>query len=421
MPLASLHPAIHIRLLNSSVKSRVKVTASAHPWLEDTYEVTLDKSCPLGALREHITYTAKTESDAEPVNTAFVVAIADISGDIAATPHGVAFGAISTEQPVQQRITLLATDKATLQTLNISSNSPAISVHMSTDEARSLLVPEHNRLVMAQTLIIALDPAQVSGAFSAKVVVRLLNGQTLVLPVTAYIQHSKSSTMYEHSSISELSICSRRFIYSDDRSEQIQSIPGGTMYRLHNFSLVDINGKKRSLSDYHGHPIILFFFCGCDACEACAEGWAQLQQTHVLPQGTKQHPSPITLVIYSGSAEEAKGLAVKSGLNVSETLFLLDPDQRVTEIQYHAASCPHVFVARGSGEVCYSSNVQDLVSGPSRVPQMLAHAVTGLKGCYRLSQVSSQHAMKTTHKRHSKLRQHQHKRYHAHIQVTVCP
>ena len=102
------------------------------------------------------------------------------------------------------------------------------------------------------------------------------------------------------------------------------------------FTLADVAGKKRPLGSFKGRPLVLCFFCGCNACADVALKWAQLQRGHALPK------EALTLLVYQGSAEEVKALARRSALDLAQTILLPDVDRKVTDGLYHADPCPRL-------------------------------------------------------------------------------
>src|SRR5258708_14728160 len=59
--------------------------------------------------------------------------------------------------------------------------------------------------------------------------------------------------------------------------------PAGPV-RPHDFTLVDSNGKRRTLSSFRGQPVVLYFFCGCTFCQRCASFWGRMQRGGALPR-----------------------------------------------------------------------------------------------------------------------------------------
>lgn len=146
------------------------------------------------------------------------------------------------------------------------------------------------------------------------------------------------------------------------------------------FTLVDAQkGKPAALTSWRGHPVTLFFFCGCSECLAVAKGWAQLQRngtltrkglgTGAVPPSAKSQKGaavpvpevPVTMIVYSGDASGAKSLATRAGLDMEsgKTIVLIDPALRVTDSLYHVESCPRAFVLNSSGAIQFTNNSAD--------------------------------------------------------------
>jgi hypothetical protein len=113
--------------------------------------------------------------------------------------------------------------------------------------------------------------------------------------------------------------------------------------------------------------VALFFFCGCSWCGEIAKEWAGLQQSGALPnaKGDVSKSSapaifPATVVVYSEMEPEiAREMALMYGLNLAQTVVLIDPDMRVTEGVYKADPCPRVFVLDAKGVLRYTNNHPD--------------------------------------------------------------
>ena len=114
------------------------------------------------------------------------------------------------------------------------------------------------------------------------------------------------------------------------------------------FHLPDMQGKTRTLSEFGGHPVALFFFCGCDACHRCAKTWADVQRSGTLP-GTP------TVIVFSGEADAARSFLAETGLDPAQTTMLIDPKDEVAEA-YHAPVCPRVFVLDKRTRLRYTNN-----------------------------------------------------------------
>ena len=115
------------------------------------------------------------------------------------------------------------------------------------------------------------------------------------------------------------------------------------------FTLRDVRGRSRTLASFRGHPVALFFFCGCPRCHAVAEVWAQAQGD--LGTGG---PPPYTVIVFSDTAPAAKAFATGTGLTVgpppSGVTLLTDATLRVTD-RYGVSPCPRVFVLDAAGRI----------------------------------------------------------------------
>ncbi|HLV81551.1 MAG TPA: redoxin domain-containing protein [Chthonomonadaceae bacterium] len=151
------------------------------------------------------------------------------------------------------------------------------------------------------------------------------------------------------------------------------------------FTLADAQGHSRSLADFRGHPVALFFFCGCQWCHECADAWAQLQRGNALPapaSGARPPAKndPRTVVVFQGDAEAVRAFATETGLDTAQTLLLPDPKLAVT-LRYQALPCPRVFVLDGQGIVRYTNDHAD--DAPQKAPALaiVSRAVSALRAC----------------------------------------
>ena len=144
------------------------------------------------------------------------------------------------------------------------------------------------------------------------------------------------------------------------------------------FTLADVTGKKRPLASFRGRPLVLCFFCGCNACADVALQWAQLQRGKALPKDA------LTLLVYQGSVEEVKALARRSALDSALTILLPDVDSKVTDTLYHADPCPRLLVIDPKGILRYANTNPD--DKPQEAPAALivAKALDALTKCLSL-------------------------------------
>jgi len=141
-----------------------------------------------------------------------------------------------------------------------------------------------------------------------------------------------------------------------------QAAPAGLPVALHlapAFTLPDLTGKSRTLAEFRGRRVTLFFFCGCDVCHRCAVTWADAQRSGSLP------PSLSTVIAFSGDAATAHRFLTGTGLDASQTILLTDPQDKIADI-YNAPVCPRVFVLNAQGRVRYTNN--ELGTDPQTMP-----------------------------------------------------
>lgn len=151
------------------------------------------------------------------------------------------------------------------------------------------------------------------------------------------------------------------------------------------FTLKDIEGKAKSLADYRGLNVPVYFFCGCRLCHKCALAWSEIQRSGALADSKasdakagKDKKMPPTLVIYHGDATEARTFAEDTHLDVQQNVLLCDADEKVTQV-YGATLCPRVFVVQRDGNLFYTNNEQGEDSYKIPAPQIVARTVDALR------------------------------------------
>lgn len=174
------------------------------------------------------------------------------------------------------------------------------------------------------------------------------------------------------------------------------------------FRLPDDSGRARTLEEWRGHPVALFFFCGCARCAEAAAAWAGLNPPPKVDGAdrangaksadagkAKQGPSagrgknggttapaatapvtvPVIVIVFAGSAAEAKALAATAGLSGTggaNVVLLPDPDLRVSDGLYHAEPCPRALVLDRRGAIRFSTLGRD--ENPQETPGTLLAA-----------------------------------------------
>jgi len=162
------------------------------------YQLTLAPGGTLGPLQGRVSFaapakTASTTSHAasDPTTTenspqAFLaepsaLLIGEITGDVAASPSSLAFGAVPAGQPVTRTLLLTAGSAALLCGLKASCASPWLTPRLS---------GETHVFSSGQSAVRSLDvtfrPGMPDGAVRSDIVVTLRTGQRLVIPASAY-------------------------------------------------------------------------------------------------------------------------------------------------------------------------------------------------------------------------------------------
>lgn len=138
------------------------------------------------------------------------------------------------------------------------------------------------------------------------------------------------------------------------------------------FTLADDRGVRHSLAQFCGRPVALLFFCGCPDCTRTAALWAQLQRGSTLPGRAA------TLVVFSGDNRAARAFADQTNLDLTHTVLLPDPTQRVSQGTYAAEPCPRVFIIDAAGRVRYTN--RHTGTSPDAL-SVVSYALSTLRAC----------------------------------------
>ncbi len=148
------------------------------------------------------------------------------------------------------------------------------------------------------------------------------------------------------------------------------------------FSLKDTEGETFSLTDHKGRPLVLFFFCGCKWCIESAKKWSEIQSSGVLKaMGLRSVnvPAPLTVVVFQGTAEEARAFASTTNLDTSQTRLLPDKQMKVT-LPYHALPCPRAFVLNKDHKIAYTNSHADDAPQKATTATLIGRVLSALDG-----------------------------------------
>jgi peroxiredoxin len=144
----------------------------------------------------------------------------------------------------------------------------------------------------------------------------------------------------------------------------------GEKQKAPSFTLVGLDGRQHTLPSTGQPRTVLFFFCGCKWCHDAARNWAAVQKHG----GSAQ--SQDIVIVYAGGADEARGFAKQTGLDLSRTIILLDKSMAVTYFQYGAVPCPRAYVIDENNIVSYTNDhkydAARTVTGHALVADVLA-------------------------------------------------
>jgi peroxiredoxin len=137
------------------------------------------------------------------------------------------------------------------------------------------------------------------------------------------------------------------------------------------FALTDAGGKRHSLSDFRGKPVLLCFFCGCEPCHKFAHAWAQIQHGEQV-SGTQ------TIVIFLGISEDLRKFASETNLDLGQTTLLPDPSLDVA-LKYSALPCPRLYVLDEQGIIKYTNNHADGQPQTASDVTLISQCVTAIR------------------------------------------
>jgi len=142
---------------------------------------------------------------------------------------------------------------------------------------------------------------------------------------------------------------------------------------LPSLALPDVAGRRHSLSEMK-QPVALLFFCGCTPCHEFARLWSQVQQSGELTRQTAAH-SPSTVVVFFGDAADARTFAAQTGLDLSQTLLLLDPSDQAGQ-RFGVLQCPRIFVADTMRRLVYTNPDANAPALLSSAPALVSRTLT---------------------------------------------
>jgi len=136
------------------------------------------------------------------------------------------------------------------------------------------------------------------------------------------------------------------------------------------FSLVDINGKMQTLSDYRGKYVVLEWFNSeCPFVQKHYEsGNMQSLQARYTQKGVVWLGVNSTSPRHSNYRDPVRSQAILKDWKSAPTAFVLDPDGKVGK-QYGARTTPHMYVIDPKGTLVYVGGIDDKPStSPRDIP-----------------------------------------------------
>ena len=142
-----------------------------------------------------------------------------------------------------------------------------------------------------------------------------------------------------------------------------------------------IDNHAWTLRSTLGHPVVLFFFCGCNECHHVASSWADLTRSGVLrsaPFTAARSATPVIAVVYSGDVTDLEAFSAQTGL--TGVVLIPDPEMKLTNL-YRVGPCPRVFVLDQKGVLRYTNSGTDDAPQGGHEDLIVARALTALRAC----------------------------------------
>jgi peroxiredoxin len=117
-----------------------------------------------------------------------------------------------------------------------------------------------------------------------------------------------------------------------------------------NFTLIDLNGKQHSMSDYRGRVVIINFW----SAECPWSARTDEKMKDLLAEWDEE----VLLVTIAPNASEPLEILTKVAVERSLNIVLPDPDQEVASL-FEARTTPHVFLIDKRGMLRYQGAFDD--------------------------------------------------------------
>lgn len=161
-------------------------SGEAGRWPRLAYTVGLGAKAPIGAFADDLTVElthvgAMNQVSEQSLDNEFVVVRGEVYGDIWVAPKSVVFGTVQAGSGAVKQITLTAAEPAILAHITVATDSPWVSAALQGDR------PSPSSGASSSVYAISVSPAAPPGALDARVTFTTQTGQTLVVPVLAYV------------------------------------------------------------------------------------------------------------------------------------------------------------------------------------------------------------------------------------------
>jgi peroxiredoxin len=125
------------------------------------------------------------------------------------------------------------------------------------------------------------------------------------------------------------------------------------------FTLKDADGRQVKLSDYHGRPVLINFYCGCDLCRGVATQFEKLATRPLKHQ-------PVILGLAHFTADRVAPFIKDTG--AKHAVYLIDEGKRVSR-RWGSMTCPRTWLVDETGKIAFRHEDQEGAMRPSPVPK----------------------------------------------------
>lgn len=124
------------------------------------------------------------------------------------------------------------------------------------------------------------------------------------------------------------------------------------------FTLKAADGREVSLADFHGRPVLLSFYCGCDLCRNVAIEFEKLTQKPLKHR-------PVIVNVHTFTSDRVEPFIKDTG--AKHATYLHDPGKKVGR-RWGSLTCPRTWLIDEQGKIAYRHEEPEGAMRPSPVP-----------------------------------------------------